>query len=169
VRRATAGLVRMGMGPRRKQSKQCDRHEVAKRGFRPMDERPTVREPGWVDQEDDACDHDLPEPADDEKQRREHDPPEAELGQADRVREVEHVPGKPEDEWRKQDHHREHYSRDRETSGDERPDPEDTQNGAESRMHAESLRGLEPLPRVRCRDLDELRSTDRVRADHCNA
>src|SRR6476661_5361160 len=127
------------MGPRRKQSEQCDCDEVAKRGFRPVDERPTVREPGWVDQEDDAGDHDLAQPADDEKQRRKHDPPEAELGQADRVREVEHVPGEPEDEWRKQDHHREDYSRDRETSGDERPNPEDTQNSAESRMHAEEL------------------------------
>jgi hypothetical protein len=36
-------------------------------------------------------------------------------------------------------------------------------------MHAKSLRGLECLARVRRRDLDELGSGDRVRADHCNA
>jgi len=52
-------------------------------------------------------------PTDDEKHCRQDDPPEAELRKADRVREVEHVPSEPEEERGKQDHHREHCSRDR--------------------------------------------------------
>ena len=134
-----------------------------------MDERATVREPGWVDQEDDAGDHDLAKPTDDEEQRRQHDPPEAELGQADRVREIEHVPSEPEEERGKQDHHCEHCGCDREPAGDKRSDPEDTEHETESRMHGESLRLGYRLARVRRRDLGELGSADRIRADHRNA
>jgi hypothetical protein len=51
--------------------------------------------------EDDAGDHDFAASRERETGRQ-HDPPEAELWQADRVREVEHVPGDPEDKRAKQ-------------------------------------------------------------------
>jgi len=98
-------------------------------------------EPGGVDEEHDAGDHDLAEPADDEEQRREHDPPEAELGQAERMPEVEHVPGDPEDERTEQDCRSKCGERDCDPAGDERPDPEDPQHDSQDRVHACSLRG----------------------------
>ena len=68
-------------------------------------------------------DHDLAEPADDEEERREHDPPETQLRQAERGPEVEHVPGDPEDERTEQDRRGKCGERHCEPTGDESPDP----------------------------------------------
>ena len=96
-------------------------------------------EPGRVDEEDDAGDHDLGEPADDEEHRCEHDPPEAEIGQTHRVPDVEHVPGEPEEERPQQGHRDERGDRHGDSAGDERADPENAQQHAEDRIHTESL------------------------------
>src|SRR5438105_14520851 len=80
-------------------------------------------EPRRIDQEDDPGDHDLAEPADDEEERGQHDPPEAELGQAERVPQVEHVPGDPEEERPKQDRRRDRRKRDREPPATSAPIP----------------------------------------------
>ena len=58
------------------------------------------------------------EPADDEEQLREHDPPEAELGEAECGAEVEHVPRDPEDERPEQDRRGERGKRDGAPAGD---------------------------------------------------
>ena len=65
-------------------------------------------------------------------ERREHDPPEAELRQPDRRGEVEHVPREPEDERSEQDQHDEHREGEREAARDERADPEHAQQRAEA-------------------------------------
>ena len=83
-----------------------------------------------------AGDHHLREPADDEEERREHDPPEAELGQTDCVPEVEDVPGEPEDERAEQDHRGEGGDRHGQSAGDEDADPENAQEDAENGAHA---------------------------------
>lgn len=96
-------------------------------------------EPRRVDEEDDGRDHDLAEPAEDEEQGRENDPPEAELGQSHGVRKVEHVPREPEDQRAQQHRRGECRECDHKPARDERADSED----AEEETHAvESSKGL---------------------------
>ena len=108
--------------------------------LRPMHARRPLLEPGRLEEEDESGDHDLGEPADDEEQRCEHDPPEAELGQADRGPEVEHVPGEPEDDRPNQDHHQDCDDHHDQSPGDQSADPKEAQRGGDGGVHAESLR-----------------------------
>lgn len=96
-------------------------------------------EPGRIDEEDDAGDHNLWEPSNDQEKRCEHDPPEAKFGQADCVPEVEDVPGDPEDQRPEQDHRGERGDHHGESAGDQRADPEDAQQHAEDGAHTERL------------------------------
>jgi len=130
------------MRPGRKQGQQRYRDEVAKGGLGPMHPCAAVK-PRRIDEKDDRGDHDLREPADDEEQRREHDPPEAELGQPERRPEVEHVPGQPEDDWPEEEHRGERRERNRDPARDERADPEDAKDAAEDRAHEPSIRPSE--------------------------
>ena len=72
-------------------------------------------------------DQHLAEPRDDEEQRREHDRPEAQLRETHCLGEVEHVPGEPEDQRADQDRNEEHDERNREPTGDEGADPDNSQ------------------------------------------
>ena len=80
------------------------------------------REPVGIDQEHDRRDRDLADPTEHEEQRRQHDSPEGELGQPDGVREVEHVPGEPEDERTEQDDGRKRHDRYCQTACDQGAD-----------------------------------------------
>jgi hypothetical protein len=130
--------VRMRVWSRREQSEQRDGDEVPERRLGPTHFRSTV-EPGGIDQEDDAGDHDLARPAHDEEQGREHDSPEAQLRQAHRGCEVEHVPRQPEDQRPEQDHRDERYERNGQAAGDKGADPEYAQHDAEDWAHTSSL------------------------------
>ena len=55
-------------------------------------------EPVRIDQEDGGDDDHAARKADREEYRHDHEAPEAELGRADGVRQVEHVPREPHDE-----------------------------------------------------------------------
>ena len=139
----------MRVRARRQQGQQRDGDEVAERRRGPMNLSSTV-EPAGIDEEDDGRYHDLAEPADDEEQRREHDPPEAELGQSDGVREVEHVPRNPEDEGTEQERCGECEERNDEPAGNERAEPEDSQQETEDGTHTTSTmrkRALLPIMR----------------------
>ncbi len=122
-----------------------------------MNSRASVK-PRRIDQEDDRGDHNLREPADDEEQRREHDPPEAELRQPEGGPEVEHVPGQPEDEWPEEENHGERRESNRDPARYERTDPEDAEDDAEDRAHEPSIRPAEgraeagdPIPDAKLR------------------
>ena len=121
---AVTVCVRVRAG--REQGEQRDGDEVAEGRLGPAHLRRPL-EPGRIDEEDDGGDHDLGEPADDEKHRRKDDPPEAELGQADGVPEVEDVLREPEDERPEQDHRGDRGDRHGQAAGDERADPEHAQ------------------------------------------
>ena len=124
----------MRVRPRGEQGEEGDRHEVAERRLRPVSPGGAV-EPRRIDEEDDRGDHDLAEPADDEEQRREDDAPEASSGRPSARREIEDVPGDPEDERAEQDHGGERREREGEPAGDERADAKDAQHDAEDGAH----------------------------------
>ncbi len=94
-------------------------------------------QPG-VGEEDDAGDHDLREPAGDEEEGREQDPPEAELRQADGVREAEDVPGDPEDERCEQRQGDDRRDRDGDAADHEAADPGDAEQEPGSLAHSGS-------------------------------
>lgn len=130
--------VRMCVRTRREQGEQSDGDEIAERGLRPANFGSTV-EPGRVDEEDDARDHDLAEPRDDEEERRENDPPERQLRQADGGCEVEHIPCEPEDQRAEQDSRGERRKHNGKPAGDEGADPEDSQHDSKDQAHAPSV------------------------------
>jgi hypothetical protein len=123
---------------RREQGEQGEGDEVAERGLGPANLSSTL-EPGWVDEEDDRRDRDLPEPPDDEERRRENDAPEPELRKADCGCKVEHVPGDPENQRTEQDRRDEYCERNEKPAGNERADPEYAQHDAEGWTHTASL------------------------------
>ena len=96
-------------------------------------------EPGRIDEEDDARDHDLAEPAGDEERRREHDAPETQLRKSDRGCEVEHVPRDPEEQRTEEERCDERQERDGEPAGDESAEPEHSQHEAQDGTHGASL------------------------------
>ena len=135
----TGALVRMRVRARREQGEQDDGDEVAERRLRPLDFG-GPGEPGGLDEEDDGGDHDLAEPPDHEEQRREHDAPETQLGETNGRREVEHVPGEPEDHRPDQEHDEERDERNGEPARDQCADPEQAQGPIHARVHEASLR-----------------------------
>jgi hypothetical protein len=148
-RLARVAIVRPRMGPRREQGEEGNGEEVAQRRLGPMYLGDPV-EPRRLDEEDDPGDRDLAQPAENKEERREHDPPEAQLGETHGGPEVEHVPGDPEEERPDENRRRKRGDRDGEPAGDERPDPKDAQRGADDRVHLWSLRerGQLTMPRT---------------------
>ena len=84
-------------------------------------------EPVGVDQEHGGDDDDPARQADCEEDGGEDEPPESELGRADGVRQVEHVPGEPDQERAQQQaaHHQRHRT------GEERPESQDCEHPRE--------------------------------------
>ena len=113
------------------ESEQSDGDEIAERGLWPANLGSTV-EPGRIGEKDDGRDHELPEPADDQEQRREHDAPEAQLGKTYCGCKVEQVPGDPENQRSDQDRCDERRDRDGKPAGDEGADPKDARQDAEN-------------------------------------
>src|SRR5918994_2751537 len=130
--------MRMRVWSRRQQGEQGDGDEVAECGLRPANFGCTV-EPGRVDEEDGGRDHDLAEPAENEKQRRQNDAPESQLRKAYCGRKVEHVPSDPESERTEQEHCDECRERNGKPTGDEGADPKDAQHDAEDSTPTPSL------------------------------
>ena len=136
--RPARAFVRVRVRSRREQGEQDDGDEVAERRLRPVNPSCTV-EPGGLDEEDHGRDRDLAEPPDHEEQRREHDAPEAQLRKAHGGREVEHVPGEPEDHRPDQEHDEQRHERKDDPAGHQRADPENAQDGLEAGAHPASL------------------------------
>ena len=67
-------------------------------------------------------------------------------GSPERGPEVEHVPGKPEDEWPEQNRARERGERNRDPASDQRADPKDAEDHAEDGIHRPSIRPSEVGP-----------------------
>jgi hypothetical protein len=135
---AARAFVRVRVGSRRKQGQQGDSDEVAQRRLRPAHLSAALK-PGGIDEENDAGDNDLAEPADDEEHRCEDDSPEAQFRQAHCGCEVEHVPRDPEEKRTEEDRCEECRERDGKPARDECADPEDAQNNAKAWAHRPSL------------------------------
>ena len=96
-------------------------------------------EPGGIDEEDDAGDHDFAEPVRNQEQRRENDAPETQFGKADRGCEVEHVPSDPEEKGADQDRCDERQERNGDPAGDECAESDHSQHDTEDGTHGPSL------------------------------
>jgi hypothetical protein len=126
--------VHVRVRTRRKQREQGDSNEVAECRLGPTNFSSTV-EPGGIDEEDDAGDHDFAEPARNEEHRRENDAPETQFRKAHRGCEVEHVPSDPEEKGTDQERCDECQERNDQPAGDERAEPENSKHETEDRTH----------------------------------